>query len=142
MKGYVLSPAAQADLSQIWDYSARNWGAEQADRYILAIRDACEALADGSRRGRAVDDIRPGYRKLAVASHFLFYRITDAAYERRSLAVTSNIHPSGFDTIMPKTLATATVDRLMHHAHVCQTAGDSIRLSQALAGKGVMPLSS
>ena len=78
MKGYVLSPAAQADLSQIWDYSARNWGAEQADRYILAIRDACEALADGSRRGRAVDDIRPGYRKLAVASHFLFYRITDA----------------------------------------------------------------
>lgn len=23
-----------------------------------------------------------------------FYRITDAAYERRSLAVTSNIHPS------------------------------------------------
>jgi hypothetical protein len=29
----------------------------------------------------------------------------------------------------------------MHHAHVCQTAGDSIRLSQALAGKGVMPLS-
>ena len=26
-----------------------------------------------------------------------FYRITDAAYERRSVAVTSNIHPSGFD---------------------------------------------
>ena len=23
-----------------------------------------------------------------------FYRITDAAYERRSVAVTSNIHPS------------------------------------------------
>ena len=34
-----------------------------------------------------------------------FYRITDAAYERRSVAVTSNIHPSGFDSIMPKTLA-------------------------------------
>jgi hypothetical protein len=32
--------------------------------------------------------------------------------------------------------------RLMHHAHVCQTAGGSIRLSQALAGKGVMPISS
>ena len=78
MKGYVLSPAAQADLGEIWDYSARNWGAEQADRYILAIRDACEALADGSRHGRAIDDIRPGYRKLAVASHFLFYRFTDA----------------------------------------------------------------
>ena len=78
MKGYVLSPAAQADLSQIWDYSARNWDAEQADRYILAIRDACEAVADGRRQGRPIDDIRPGYRKLAVASHCLFYRITDA----------------------------------------------------------------
>ena len=40
-------------------------------------------------------------------------------------------HPprSGFDELMPKTLATATVDRLMHHAHLCQTSGDSIRLT-------------
>jgi hypothetical protein len=30
--------------------------------------------------------------------------------------------------------------RLMHHAHLCQTSGDSIRLTQALAGKGVIPL--
>nr|WP_081437540.1 ATP-binding protein [Rhodococcus jostii] len=69
-----------------------------------------------------------------------FYRIVDAAYERRSVAVTSNIHPSGFDTIMPKTLATATVDRLLHHAHVIVTKGDSHRLADALAGKGVHPL--
>ena len=69
-----------------------------------------------------------------------FYRITDAAYERRSLAVTSNIHPSGFDTIMPKTLATATVDRLLHHAHLVQTTGDSHRLAEALAGKGVVTM--
>jgi DNA replication protein DnaC len=69
-----------------------------------------------------------------------FYRITDAAYERRSIAVTSNIHPSGFDTIMPKTLATATVDRLLHHAHLVTTQGDSHRLAQALAGKGVVAL--
>ena len=52
-----------------------------------------------------------------------FYRIIDAAYERRSIAVTSNIHPSGFDTIMPKTLATASVDRLLHHAHLVLTKG-------------------
>lgn len=69
-----------------------------------------------------------------------FYRIVDAAYERRSIAVTSNIHPSGFDTIMPKTLATATVDRLLHHAHLVTTKGDSHRLAEALTGKGVTPL--
>jgi DNA replication protein DnaC len=69
-----------------------------------------------------------------------FYRIIDAAYERRSVAVTSNLHPSGFDSIMPKTLATATVDRLLHHAHLVATKGDSHRLAEALAGKGVTPL--
>ncbi len=68
------------------------------------------------------------------------YRLVDAAYERRSVAVSSNLHPSGFDELMPKTLATATVDRLLHHAHLCQTSGESVRLSQALTGKGVRPL--
>jgi DNA replication protein DnaC len=42
---------------------------------------------------------------------------------------------------MPETLATATVDRLLHHAHLVLTKGDSQRLAEALAGKGVMPLS-
>ena len=68
------------------------------------------------------------------------YRIVDAAYEKRSIALSSNLHPAGFDELMPKTLATATVDRLLHHAHVCQTSGDSIRLTQALNQKGVQPL--
>ena len=68
------------------------------------------------------------------------YRIVDAAYEKRSIALSSNLHPAGFAELMPKTLATATVDRLLHHAHVCQTSGDSIRLTQALTGKGVNAL--
>lgn len=69
-----------------------------------------------------------------------FYRLVDAAYERRAMAVSSNLHPSGFDEIMPKTLATATVDRLLHHAHVVVTSGESFRLAQATSGQGVRPL--
>jgi hypothetical protein len=57
-----------------------------------------------------------------------------------AVAVSSNLHPAAFDELMPKTLATATVDRLLHHAHVCQTTGDSVRLCQALTGQGVKPL--
>lgn len=41
---------------------------------------------------------------------------------------------------MPKTLATATVDRLMHRAHLVLPKGDSHRLAEALAGQGVIPL--
>jgi len=41
---------------------------------------------------------------------------------------------------MPKGLAAATVDRLLHHAHVVLTEGTSLRLAEALAGAGVVPL--
>jgi len=68
------------------------------------------------------------------------YRLVDAASERRSVAVSSNLHPAGFDELMPKTLATATVHRLMHHAHLCVTSGESVRLAQATAGRGVTVL--
>ncbi|WP_235027321.1 ATP-binding protein, partial [Dietzia psychralcaliphila] len=44
------------------------------------------------------------------------------------------------DTFMPKTLATATVDRLLHPAHVITTEGTSMRLTEATAGHGVIPL--
>jgi DNA replication protein DnaC len=85
-----------------------------------------------------VDDI--GMLPAGQAAAEALYRVIDAAYERRSVAVTSNLHPSGFDTIMPKTLATATVDRLLHHAHIVLTEGTSLRLAEATTGKGVIPL--
>ncbi|HZZ45642.1 MAG TPA: IS21-like element helper ATPase IstB, partial [Pseudonocardia sp.] len=87
-----------------------------------------------------VDDI--GMLPVGADAAEGFYRLVDAAYEHRSLAVSSNLHPSGFDELMPKTLATATVDRLLHHAHICLTDGDSFRLTQATAGKGVKQLPS
>jgi DNA replication protein DnaC len=86
-----------------------------------------------------VDDV--GMLPVAADAAEALFRVVDAAYERRSLALTSNIHPSGFDELMPKTLAAATVDRLLHHAHVIVTEGtESYRLAQATAGKGVVPL--
>jgi DNA replication protein DnaC len=85
-----------------------------------------------------VDDI--GLLPVSLDAAEGLYRLVDAAYERRSVAVSSNLHPSGFDELMPKTLASATVDRLMHHAHVCVTSGDSVRPQQATTGEGVKPL--
>lgn len=87
-----------------------------------------------------VDDI--GMVPVSPEAAEALFRVVDAAYEKRSLAITSNIHPSGFDELMPKTLAAATVDRLLHHAHVIVTEGaESYRLAQATEGKGVVPLS-
>jgi DNA replication protein DnaC len=85
-----------------------------------------------------VDDI--GLLPLSADAAEGLYRLVDAAYERRSLAISSNLHPSGFDQLMDRTIATALVDRLLHHAHVLTTEGDSVRLADALNGKGVTPL--
>jgi len=57
------------------------------------------------------------------------FRVIDAAYEKRSIAISSNIHPSGFDELMPKSIATATVDRLLHHAHVLITKGTQAHIA-------------
>jgi plasmid stabilization system protein ParE len=34
MSGYVLSPRAQADLEEIWDYSVEIWGTDRAEHYV------------------------------------------------------------------------------------------------------------
>jgi len=88
-----------------------------------------------------VDDV--GLLPVSADAAEALFRVVDAAYEKRSIAISSNIHPAGFDELMPKTLAAATVDRLLHHAHVLITdATESYRLAQATAGKGVTPLAS
>ncbi len=75
---YALSPLAQADLSDIWDYSYSQWGTGLADAYVLAIHEACEglatAMANSRPAGQSADHIRTGYRKQIVGSHLVFFR--------------------------------------------------------------------
>ena len=75
---YALSPLAQDDLSDIWDYSYSQWGADHADAYVLAIHEACEglvtAVATGRLAGQSAEHVRPGYRKQIVGSHLVFFR--------------------------------------------------------------------
>jgi toxin ParE1/3/4 len=86
--GYVLTPRARRDLSEIWDYSATQWGTAQADRYIRLIASACAALAAGRAKGRSAEAIRPGYFRQTVGSHVLFYR----AGKRGSIEIVRILH--------------------------------------------------
>ena len=77
-----------------------------------------ESLAALFRRHRADDSINKAIAKLIRADLILIddvgllpvsadaaealFRVVDAAYEKRSIAISSNIHPSGFDELMPK----------------------------------------
>ena len=75
MSRYVLSPAARADLERIWDYSSERWDDDQAEEYLREIQRAIERVVSNPTIGRACNDVRPGYRKHAVGSHTMYYRI-------------------------------------------------------------------
>ncbi|OAN79143.1 plasmid stabilization protein ParE [Sulfitobacter sp. EhC04] len=73
MKAIAFSPAAETNIDDIWDYSADNWGPDQADRYTDEIRDACHVLASGRKQGRAVN-VRSGYLKTLTGSHVIYFQ--------------------------------------------------------------------
>ena len=128
--------AVNQGLSVAW-FSVEDLGAIiRRHRVDDTVSKAFAALAGISLT--VIDDI--GLLPISGDASEGLYRLVDAAYERRSLALSTNLHPSGFDQLMDKTIASALVDRLMHHAHVIVTDGGSLRLADALAGKGVIPL--
>jgi len=71
-----LSPLAEADLEEIWLYTARQWSLEQADEYHRGIMTAIAGLASGSRVGQRAD-VREGYRKYKAGMHIVFFRYSD-----------------------------------------------------------------
>jgi toxin ParE1/3/4 len=75
MTRYRFSPKAVEDLSDIWDYTVRQWDFAQAERYTRGIHEACEALADGRRQGQDAGHVRSGYRKQSAGQHVLYFRM-------------------------------------------------------------------
>ena len=73
MKSIRLTPAAQQDLSSIWDFSQQRWDEKQDEIYISEMRAAIERIAADPHRGRACDEIREGYRRYGIGSHLIFY---------------------------------------------------------------------
>lgn len=71
-----LTPAAEGDLEAIWSYTARQWGLEQANRYIDILTSAFAQLAEHPKKAPACDAIRPGYRRCSVERHMIYFRIT------------------------------------------------------------------
>lgn len=69
-----LSPRAQDDLRTIWNYTARNWNPDQADRYVRQITRDIETVAALPTIGRSCSEVRPGYFRYPSGSHLIFYR--------------------------------------------------------------------
>ena len=71
--------------------------------------------------------------QLDRASAELLFRLICSRYEIGSIILTSNKHFSDWGKLMSDTvIATATLDRLLHHAHVINIRGDTYRLKGRL----------
>jgi toxin ParE1/3/4 len=70
----IVSPAAQADIDEIWDYSADSWSIGQADAYLADLRRMMARIASNPAIGVVCPKVRPGYRKQSCGSHVIFYR--------------------------------------------------------------------
>ncbi len=71
MKQPRITKQAEADLDEAWDYLAeRNRGA--ADQLIDRIWERARLHAQFPLMGRARDDLVPGLRTFAIASHVVF----------------------------------------------------------------------
>ena len=117
-------------------------------RYIAAadlVETLFRGLADNSV-GRVIDNLlrsdlvlvdELGFAPLDPTGGQLLFRFMAAAYERRSLGVASHWPFNEWGRFLPdETTAVSLIDRLLHHAVVVVTAGESFRMREARTRRG------
>jgi toxin ParE1/3/4 len=74
---YVLSQAADNDIQEIYEYTAKNFGDDQAIKYLTGLEDLFYALCAHPHTGRQRDEIREGIRSTNYVSHIVFYKVVE-----------------------------------------------------------------
>lgn len=78
-----------------------------------------------------IDEI--GYLPFDNLAAHLFFQVVNARYERGSMILTSNKSFGEWGELMgDPVLATAILDRLLHHSHIVNIRGNSYRLREKL----------
>jgi toxin ParE1/3/4 len=72
---FTLTPRAQADLDEIWEYTVGRWSVDQAETYTRQLWRDIAAIAERPSLGDECPEVRKGYRKYPSGSHVLFYRL-------------------------------------------------------------------
>lgn len=74
MARYSLTNKAVEDLSNIWNYTLKEWSKEQADKYYLELIDGCEYLAKNPNFGKNYEKINLDIFVYLVNMHIIFYQ--------------------------------------------------------------------
>ena len=73
-----LTPKAESDLVEIWVYTCHEWGLDQADTYLDQLEEGMKQLVHHSSLGTDYAHVLPGYRRLQVEHHAVFYKVLEA----------------------------------------------------------------
>ncbi len=73
--GIRLTPRAEADLEDIWQYGAAEWSPDQADRYIDGLVAVFDHLCTMPRLARERIEFTPPVRIHATGPHLVIYCI-------------------------------------------------------------------
>ena len=71
----LVTPLAEQDLSDIWDYAAES-SVERADQLFNLIREKCHRLAEYPEMGRARHELLVNLRSFTVKNYVIFYQPT------------------------------------------------------------------
>jgi toxin ParE1/3/4 len=70
-----ILPAAKERILDIWDYTERTWGEEQAHGYVRGLVETLNAAHTTRHRWRpVVDDALSGVFSIRYRHHYLFFR--------------------------------------------------------------------
>ncbi|WP_454046563.1 type II toxin-antitoxin system RelE/ParE family toxin [Chryseobacterium sp. Marseille-Q8038] len=72
---YKISKEALKDLEKIWLYTFETWSVKQADHYFDLLMNDIEYLSANPMSGKDYSEIKKGYFRSRVKSHFIFYKI-------------------------------------------------------------------
>ncbi|MCK0153798.1 type II toxin-antitoxin system RelE/ParE family toxin [Alcanivorax sp. S6407] len=72
---YELSVQADRDLADIYDFTASEFGKQQATGYLLKLDHCFNGLLQNPQSGRARPEIRKGLSSIPCGFHVVFYRI-------------------------------------------------------------------
>lgn len=79
--GWVLSPAAEADLSGIWLEGASRWGVAQAEHYADGLFALFDLLVEFPEIARERAEFSPAVRIHPSGAHLVIYRQADQGIE-------------------------------------------------------------
>jgi len=74
INGWVIRPAAEADLAEIWRHGAATWGVEQAERYANGLFALFDLLVEFPEMAKERAELTPAVRIQPSGSHLVIYR--------------------------------------------------------------------